>query len=463
MMSDNRKDLYTDIYSRSDKKTNMDTFRLLDEYAAEEAHRREKKNRRQSTGLPDNTKIKRRRRKKNKNPVKKIAVVTAITLLLVFGTMGIYLFNLLGTEPKTTEASTTAATSIKQTSNNSDISKTNTEPSKEESSKEPPFKKEMRYDGTGLGASAKKLLDSFITSEFAVLYDPDTDIVLYRKNSQKKLYPASTTKILTAITASSVIKDKNLQITVGDEIELIGLESSVAGLKKGMKLSFEMLMDALMLPSGNDAAYTMAVTTARIYKNDKKLSNEKAVKVFMQLVNETAKKLGAKGTHFVTPDGWHDDDHYTTAEDLALFAAYAKTVPIVKNSFSKENAKWKLLSGEKVEWYNSNKLIDSESEHFSTYCDGVKTGFTDQAGTSVVSSATVDGRTLIAVAMNGYTLDQKYIDCNVLFYYGFKSSGLAYTYTNFDDVQKSIKELTQKDESSKTENSTPEQSKSSAA
>ena len=180
-----------------------------------------------------------------------------------------------------------------------------------------------------------------------------------------------------------------------------------------------MMLDALLLPSGNDAAYTLAVTTARVYKNDPKLSNEKAVKVFAELMNKAAKEIGCKGSHFVCPDGIHDDNHYTTAEDLARIAAYARTVPIVMNSCKKSHVEWELIANghendkknskasdddseedtpfddveysNHIEWFNSNKLINPESGQYSKYADGMKTGFTDEAGTCLVSSATMNG------------------------------------------------------------------------
>ncbi len=275
----------------------------------------------------------------------------------------------------------------------------------------------------------KKNLKKQLTTEFMYLYDATTDEVIYQKNGNKKLYPASTTKILTAIVASKIITDKDKVITVGDEIEMIGEESSVAGLEKGMKLTFEMLMDALLLPSGNDAAYTIAVNCGRIYKHNSKLSNQEAVKVFMTLMNDCAEQLGATGTHFVTPDGWHDDNHYTTAADLAKFAAYSRTVPMVKNSYAKSYARWELKKGGTLEWANSNQLIQEENELYSPDCDGIKTGFTDEAGSSVVASATISNHTLIAVLMNGQTLYTKYNDANLLFDEGFKSVKLKYTYT----------------------------------
>lgn len=273
-----------------------------------------------------------------------------------------------------------------------------------------------------------KDLNENISAEFVALYDATADELIYVKNADKKCYPASTTKMLTAIVASQIIKDPDTVITVGDEITLIGEDSSVACLEEGMQLTFEMLLDALLLPSGNDAAYTIAVNCGRIYKDDPNLSNEEAVNVFMELVNDAAEQIGASQTHYITPDGWHDDNHYTSAIDLVKVGAYAKSIPIVAKSCAKPYAEWKLIKGGTLCWYNSNKLIQWDSGLYSEYCDGLKTGFTDQAGTSVVASATIDGHTFIAAVMNAETLYTKYEDCHKMFKYGFELYKLNYTY-----------------------------------
>ena len=303
------------------------------------------------------------------------------------------------------------------------------EPPEEESKEEQPLVNKHKYtvNKDRFSAGTTSELDEKISAEFVALYDVTADEVVYSKNYSKKCYPASTTKLLTAITACRVVTDPKTVFTVGNEIKMIGEDSSVACLEEGMQLTFEMMIDALLLPSGNDAAYTIAVNCGKIYKNDKKLSNEQAVKAFMELVNKTAAEIGAAHTRFVTPDGWHDDNHYTSAEDLMIIGDYAKTIPLIKKSCAKPSAEWKLVSGGTLAWQNSNKLILWGSEGYSKYCDGMKTGFTDQAGTSVVASATMEGHTFIAVVMNAQNLSTKYEDCNTLFEKAFKLYDLKYT------------------------------------
>ncbi len=279
-----------------------------------------------------------------------------------------------------------------------------------------------------MSQSTMKMLNEKITSGYVALYDVTTDEIIFSKNYNKKCFPASTTKILTAITACKIIQDPDTIITVGKEIRMIDPESSTADLTEGMQLTFEMLMSALMLPSGNDAAYTMAVTCGRIYQHNPSLSEEQALKVFMEQVNVVAAQIGASHTHFVTPDGIHDDKHYTSAEDLIKIADYAMTIPLIKETCRKTTVKWTLPHGGTVSWDNNNKMLLEGSGVFSPFCDGIKTGFTDEAGTSVVTSATIDGHTFIAVAMKGETVYAKYDDCNLLFQEGFKLYKKEYTY-----------------------------------
>ena len=340
---------------------------------------------------------------------------------------------------------------------------------------------EFKTDKKRFNSKTIKMLDSKVTAKYVVLYDVDADKIIYERSGHEKCYPASTTKMLTAIVGAKIIPADTV-ITVGEEIGLIDWDSSTAGLMVGMKMKFEALMDALMLPSGNDAAYTIAVNAARIYTGNDKLTDEEAVKEFMGLVNEAAKEIGCEKTHYVTPDGWHDDDHYTCAADLTKIAAYARTVPLVKASCSKAEAEWELIKEESSEssqesvskaaekpvsetsaessetnegeeeeseevympdtmyWTNSNRLILPDSESYSKYCDGMKTGFTDEAGTSVVASATMEGHTFIAAIMFGETLYKKYDDANILFKEGFKLYGLNYTYSNEPEAEEQPEE-----------------------
>ena len=294
----------------------------------------------------------------------------------------------------------------------------------------PVYKNERNFtfNESRLSKRNYRVLTRSITASYSVLYDVSADEIIFEENSDKKCYPASTTKLLTAIVASKIITDHQMIITVGNEIKLIGEESSSAGLKMGMKLTFETLMDAMMLPSGNDAAYTMAVTAARIYRNDPTIPSKEAVEIFVDLMNDATIQIGANNSHFVNPDGWHDKNHYTTAKDLAKISVYAKSIPVIANSCSTHYAERKLIKGGMIYWVNTNIMLNDYYACYSQYCDGLKTGYTDEAGSCVIASATMDDHTFIAVVMDGQNGYSKYDDANLMFRHGFKLYDLKYTY-----------------------------------
>lgn len=307
--------------------------------------------------------------------------------------------------------------------------KPSNEQSSEQSSESEPtlpvytYKTDNKFEKAYLTAASA--MNEKITSNYVLLYDATNDKILYEKNANEKCYPASTTKLLTAIVSQKIIPE-DMEITVGDEIDMIDEESSIAYLQKGYVLNYEMLLQGLLLPSGNDAAYVLAVNSARIYTGNPDLSNEEALKVFASLMNDAAKQLGATGTHFVTPDGFHDNNHYTTAADLAKIADYAYSVPIIKKTMSTFAVNCELLSGEVLYWENSNSLINPYSNLYNENVNGMKTGFTDQAGTCVVASAEVDDVVMIAVVMDAQNLYQKYEDTLYLFRKGFDSVDLVF-------------------------------------
>lgn len=285
------------------------------------------------------------------------------------------------------------------------------------------YETDSKFEKDYLAAASS--MDEKITSAYVLLYDATNDKILYEKNANEKCYPASTTKLLTAIVSQKIIPE-DMEITVGDEIDMIGEDSSVAYLQKGYVMNYEMLLQGLLLPSGNDAAYVLAVNSARIYTGNPDLGNEEALEVFAALMNDAAKQLGATDTHFVVPDGFHDDDHYTTAADLAKIANYAYSVPIINKTMSTFAVNCELISGEVLYWENSNSLINPYSNLYNKNVNGMKTGFTDQAGTCVVASAEADGAVMIAVVMNAQNLYQKYEDALLLFRNGFDSVDLTF-------------------------------------
>ena len=220
------------------------------------------------------------------------------------------------------------------------------------------------------------------------------------------MYPASLTKVLTALLAIEEL-DLNETITVGREINLKELDASGAGLVAGEKLTVSDLLRALLIPSGNDAAYTVAVQVARKKANDSSMNTREAVDYFAEMMTKRAKELGAENSNFVNPHGYHDDNHYSTAYDMYLITKEAMKHEIFREIVStqyystkdEENAE---SDGKKVEhsWVNRNLMLRKKGEYYYENATGVKTGFTSKAGNCLIASAENEKLSVILVTLN---------------------------------------------------------------
>jgi D-alanyl-D-alanine carboxypeptidase (penicillin-binding protein 5/6) len=252
-----------------------------------------------------------------------------------------------------------------------------------------------------------------------VLFNEETDQVLYANNGESRCYPASLTKLLTAAVACRYA-DADTVFTVGSEIALVQQGSSLAHLKEGQQLNLTTILDALLLPSGNDAAYVIAAHIGRLAKGDNTLDAQSAVNAFCELMNQAAQEIGAKDSHFSNPDGFHDDNHYTTPMDMLLISRYALSFPAVRLTVSKPAASDLLVNGEAAPlWQNSNYLIQHGSQFYYQYATGLKTGFTDEAGYCLAASAQKEGTELIAIVMNAPQPNDRWTDTTALFNAGF--------------------------------------------
>lgn len=249
----------------------------------------------------------------------------------------------------------------------------------------------------------------------AILIDARTGNVLYEKNSNQKAYPASTTKILTAYIALTQIGDPNTEIIpTKNAIMSVPVGSSLAYFSENEKLTLEQVLFGLLLPSGNDAANIIAEHVSGSSSN------------FAELMNVTAEKLGATNSHFVNPSGWHNNEHYTTAADLAKIAYNAMKIPKFKEIVSQTRYVMPETNVSKVKrtFINTNKLLSS-GEYYYEAATGIKTGYTSQAGNCLVASASKDGVELISVAMGGNTIpvgkSAVYLDTINLLNFGFEN------------------------------------------
>ncbi len=262
-------------------------------------------------------------------------------------------------------------------------------------------------------------IDMIIQTPYCVMYDVQGKRVLYSKNAEEKAFPASTTKILTsAVMLEYAPKDTIFE--AGAEQQLVNPGSSLAVLNQGQsQLDRDMMLDAIMLPSGNDAAYCAAAVTGRIIAGNDELPYDEAVNVFINKMNEKAADIGCKSTNFTCPDGFHNDNHYTTAMDLLRITLYSEQFPEIAASGEKSYRELTYLSGENIFWNNSNKLIQKDSEYYYTYATGLKTGMTDQSGYCVVATAERFGHELILVCLGSENSSIRWNETIALFDAGF--------------------------------------------
>ncbi len=230
-----------------------------------------------------------------------------------------------------------------------------------------------------MNVTAVSALD--ISAEYACVIECVTGKVLYSKNSDAEAPMASTTKIMTAIAA---IENSNLDDALTISRNAAYQEGSSAYFRIGDEVRMEDVLYGLMLNSGNDAA----VAIAEHIGGD--------VDSFCALMNETARGIGALNTNFVNPNGLYDDEHYTTAHDLAKITAYAMKNDTFRKIVSSKTKQITVLNTNvKMTFQNHNKLLSMYEG-----ANGVKTGFTKKAGRCLVSSAVRDGIELVAVTLN---------------------------------------------------------------
>lgn len=250
-----------------------------------------------------------------------------------------------------------------------------------------------------------------ISGEAAIVMDVETGEILYTKNENKKVYPASTTKLLTALVVLEHCSLEEL-VTIGEEVYLQTSGEARAGLFEGQVQTVENLLGAMLLASGNDAARSLAVY---VINKDRKepLSALDALQAFASLMNEKAYELGARNSNFVNPHGLHDPFHYSTAKDLLQIAQAAKKHPVISEMVAQI-----MYSTKTHTYHNRNKLLNPQSEYYYEGANGLKTGFTNQAGYCLISSAKRDGKEIIVVVL-GSGQETVWLDSISLLNFGF--------------------------------------------
>ncbi len=260
--------------------------------------------------------------------------------------------------------------------------------------------------------------DVSISSPNSVVLDYETGKVLYEKNGDKKVYPASTTKIWTAYLVIKNVQDLDTPIEIKD---VLSIEGSSMYLAQGEIFTVRELLQGLLIHSSNDAAHVLAEYVSG------------SVQDFSTLMNEEAKKIGSKNTHFNNPHGLPDENHYTTAYDMALMAREAMSNEIIRDIVSTKSITFEMCDTPTSRrfitrmFFNTNKFLTSTEKipYKGKYIDikydivdGIKTGYTDDAGRCLLTSAVKnDMRVITAVFKDVGT--QAYTDSRTLIDYAF--------------------------------------------
>ena len=253
-----------------------------------------------------------------------------------------------------------------------------------------------------------------------ILIEKSTGKVAYEFNSEKRMYPASTTKILTAIIAVEKCNLSDVVTITSDMTSRVPPSYTTAYLRPGEQVTVEELLNCLLIPSANDAGFALAIHISG------------SVEEFANLMNEKARNLGCKNSNFTNPSGIHDDNHYSTARDMGIIALYATRYPQITDIVCKTSYVLHPNKGNIRTFVTTNTLIKPTEKTYYEYANGMKTGYTAPAGACVISSAKKDNMEFVAVVLDAPQGDNtvssyRDLDCKTLFEYGF---------THYDEIVK---------------------------
>lgn len=245
-----------------------------------------------------------------------------------------------------------------------------------------------------------------LSSQGAVLIEPNTNTILYAKNANQKFYPASTTKVLTCLILIEEMPPYHLLTKSAESIKNVPSDSSHIGLVQGDEYDYLSGLYAILMGSDNFVSYDMATYNAG------------NIAEFANKMNEKAISLGATSSNFVNPHGYHNIDHYTTPYDLAQISIAAFSNPTLEKIAGTPNYTFDVLNKEtSIPLKHTAALLDSKSSYFNPNVTAVKTGYHTPAGRTLVAKAVYDNIELVGVVMNTESPLQ-FQDMNALFEYG---------------------------------------------
>ena len=266
------------------------------------------------------------------------------------------------------------------------------------------------------GLEAKHVLLVSLTEELS------TKEILYDRGSEELIFPASTMKMLTALTALD-IADPEEEVTAGLELFLVPYDASRAGIHIPMRLTVRELLEGMLLPSGADAAYALAAYCGKKLKDDWGYDPPEAIKRFVEAMNKKAASLGAEHTTAVNVDGYDAEGQMSTAQDLLVIAQAFLKQPVLSEICAMPEAVLDSEGGTTIKVRNSNELLHEDSGYYIKDADGIKTGTTSKAGGCLVSSFEIQGDQYICIVMNS-SYYGRYADTRKLYESCLERSGL---------------------------------------
>lgn len=249
----------------------------------------------------------------------------------------------------------------------------------------------------------------------AIVMDMNSGAILYSKKAEERHFPASITKLLTTLVAleNAELTDK---VTFSQaSVDILNWDDAHIGMRPGEEISMKDALRAVLLASANEVSYAVAESTGITHLNG-------GYDTFIELMNTRAKELGCTNSHWVNPNGLHDEEHYTTAHDMALIASavyqqeeFRNIMDILEYRIPPTN----LVDEERV-FQQNHKMLWPENAYYYEYCTGGKTGYTDQSGTTLVTMADNGELQLAAVVLQDYGVDA-YTDTKAMMEYVFNN------------------------------------------
>lgn len=276
-----------------------------------------------------------------------------------------------------------------------------------------------------------------IYSPSAILIESSTGKIVYEKSAYEKMYPASTTKIMTAILVLEHCNLTDTAIVSTNAVQSVPYSYSTAYLQIGEELTIYQLLNVLLIASANDAANVLAEHVAG------------SIESFSSMMNTKAAELGCLNTNFVNANGIQNENHYSTAYDLAIIARYAmqnetfRNIVATKEYTLPSTNKW---TENNRYFSNTNQLLkpdsrDAVDNYYYEYCNGIKTGYTNAAKECIVASIKKDDLEFIVVTLGSDKTDnglsQRYLDCKTLFNYAIQN----YSTRKLHDANSVLKQI----------------------